>query len=104
MRDTYSTGVGQVWVKLKGCWPDCSTAAISSAQEELYDGGGCGTNGWNNCGGCGTGCGPCESSSCDELTCPIVTVGELVWFPINKTSSPDDEEEIVGEGSGFTRK
>ena len=55
-------------------------------------------------GGCDTDCFPCRSSSCKKLMCPTVAVSELVSLPTNKGSSPDDEEEVVGEGSGFTRE
>ena len=89
---------------------DCSAVATSSAQVGIHIGwgGGCDV-GAAVCavekigGGCGTWVLPCRSSSCDELGGPTAVEGELVFLSIYRWSSPELEEEVAGEGSGFTR-
>ena len=90
--------------------PDCSAVATSSAQEGMLVGcgGGCDVETAvcaveKSGGGCGTWFFPRRSSSCDELCGPTGTEGELVSLSIYRWSSPELEEEVAGEGSGFTR-
>ena len=54
-------------------------------------------------GGCDTWLVPRRSGSCDELCGPTGTDGELVSLSEYRWSSPELEEEVAGEGSGFTR-
>ena len=91
--------------------PDCSAIATSSAQEEILVGwgGGCdvGIDVWvvvrSIEGGCGTGWSLWRSSSCDELGSPTGAEGELVSLSICRWSSPEEEDEVAVESSGFTR-
>ena len=78
-------------------WLDCSARATSSAQEGILvvcDV--CVTACWvdpNVCGGCGS------CSSCDELGGPTGAEGELVSLSMYRWGT---DEEVAGEGGGFT--
>ena len=54
-------------------------------------------------GGCGTRLVPLTSSSCDELCGPTGTENELMSLSIYRRSSPELEEEVVGEDIEFAR-
>ena len=90
--------------------PDCSAVATSSAQERILAGWGddCDVNTAvcaleKSGGGCGTWVLPFRSSSCDEIGGHTAVEGELVSLSIYRWSSPELEEEVAGEGSGFAR-
>ena len=53
-------------------------------------------------GVCDTCLVPWRRGSCDELWGPAGTEGELESLSMYRLSSPELEEDLTGEGSGFT--